>query len=182
MLSFFKFRILLVIIIFPAMLFPQIKTPVIEDVPDVEFNAAETTEKFKASVTLYGKGVVNGELVLNSGASIIPAGDSGRIYLLREINRITVIKWSGQRKGSGWVFYPDRYEIILKDKSRILYEGNLGFLNRLRFIGSEGGERALFMYFYDYYINGKWVNTGVSGEKTPPLNPAAGTSYIIELK
>ena len=153
MFSFLKLRILLVIIIFPAMLFPQIKTPVIEDVPDVEFNAAETTEKFKASVTLYGKGVVNGELILNSGASITPSGDSGRIYLLREINRITVIKWSGKRKGSGWIFYPDRYEIILKNKSRILHEGNLGFLNRIRFIRSEGVEKSLFMYFYDYFIS-----------------------------
>lgn len=182
MFRFLKLLIFIVMIIFPVILFSQIKFPVVEDVPDVEFNKTETVEKFKASVTVYGKGAVDGEIILNAGASINPSSDSGRIYTFRDISRITVMKWSVQRKGSNWIFYPDRYEIILKNKTVLMHEGNLGFFNRIRFVRSEGRENTLYTYFYDYFRNGKWINTGAAGEKTPPLKPAAGTAYIIELK
>lgn len=179
---FLKILIIIVMIVSPAILFSQINSPVVDDVPDVEFNKAETIEKFKASVTIYGKGAANGEIILNAGASINPSCDSGRIYTFSDISRITVVKWSVQRKGSGWIFYPDRYEIVLKNKTVIQHDGNLGFLNRIRFARSEGRESTLFTYFYDYFRNGKWLNTGAAGEKTPPSKPAAGTLYIIELK
>jgi len=170
------------ILAFPVSLVSQIKSPVVDDVPEVVFNSAETSEKFKVSATLYGKRVVTGEVVLNAGASINPSADSGRIYPFRDISRITVMKWSKERKGSGWIFYPGRYEIILRDKTRIMHDGNLGFLNRIRFIKSGGGESFLFTYFYDYFRNGKWANSGVSAESSLHSTPAAGTLYIIELK
>lgn len=179
---FFKLYIIILLFTFPSALFTQIKAPVVQDIPDVEFNAAETSERYKAAVTLYGKGIVNGEILINTGASINPSGDKGRIYPLRDVSRITIIKWSGQRKGTGSVFYPGSYEIILKDRTRIIHDGNIGFLNKIRFVRGEGGELSLYTYFYDYFRKGKWVNTGTAGEKTLPSNPAAGTTYIIELK
>jgi hypothetical protein len=77
-------------IIFPAILFSQIKSPVVEDVRDVEFNAAETSEKFKASVTIYGKGVINGEIFLNAGAVINPSMPAKKLFIQR-YKRITVM-------------------------------------------------------------------------------------------
>jgi len=182
MMRILNIPVIVFMLFLPHCLTAQIKSPVVEDVPDVKFNASETSEKFKAAVTIYGKGIANGEIILTAGVSVNASSDTGRIYPLRDINRITITKWLKRRKGTGWFFYPDSYEIILKDRSRILHDGNLEFLNRLRFVRTEGGEISLFTYFYDYFRNGKWVNTGTPGEKNIPSVPAAGTVYIIELK
>lgn len=166
----------------PAMLFSQVKAPVVDDIPDVGFNAAETSEKYAAGVTLYGKEPLKGEIVLNIDASISTSDDSGKIYSLREISRITVTAWSGKRKGAGWIFYPESYGIILKDGTRLAHNGNLEFLNRIRF--TQHGGRSFYIYtcYYDYFRNGKWVNTGGTGEKSAPSRPADGCLYLIELK
>lgn len=171
-----------VILSAPALLFPQVKIPVVEDIPDVGLNTAEISEKYKAKVTLYGKEPLLGEIVLNTGASITPSGDRERIYQFSNISRITVSMWSRQRKGSGWIFYPESYEIILKDGTRVVHSGNLEFLNRIRFAGHGGRTVYLYTYYYDYFKGGMWVNTGTPGEKTAPSRPADGCLYIIELK
>ena len=108
MTRFLKFYIIAIIMFAaPGLLYPQIKTPVIDNIPDVNFNAVETTEKYKVKVTLYGKEPLQGEIVLNAGSSINPPGDGGRIYPFSDIVRISVPMWSTQRRGSGWVFFPE---------------------------------------------------------------------------
>lgn len=183
MIPFLKFCIIAIIMLTaPGLLFPQIKTPVIDNIPDINFNAVETTEKYKVKVTLYGKEPLQGEIILNAGSSINPLGGGGRIYPFSDIVRISVTMWSKQRRGSGWVFYPECYEIILRDNTRLVYKGNLEFLNRIRFTEEQKKTGFVYTYFYDYFKQGKWINTGTPGEQTLPSRPASGTLYIIELK
>ncbi len=171
-----------IILLIPSGLKPQIQGPVVKEVPEIEFNISESSERYKVKITMYGKEPVEGEIILGAGASIYPSGNSGIIYPFRNISRITVNMWNKSKKGSGcWIFYPEGYEIILKDNSRVSHRGNIAFLNRIRFVEGKKKQSYIYTYFYDYYKNGKWVNTGIAGLEGRPSNPASGSVYIIEV-
>jgi hypothetical protein len=179
--SFIPLMILFALFLFPSLVSAQPKEPSVDDVADVSINIADTSEKFKARITLYAKEPLTGELTFRSGSSINPSGDPQRIYTLRDVARITVTAWGKSRKGKMWVFYPAVYEIILKNQTRISHTGNIDFLNRIVFTSGQGKSYSIFTFYYDYFKNGKWINTDTRGMETPPLRPAAGTLYIIEL-
>ncbi len=164
-----------------APLAPQLKEPSVDDVPDVEFNITENSELYKAKVTLYGREPFPCEISLSPGATINPSSDRTRLYPLSEISRITVTSWSKQRNRGGWVFYPENYDITLRNGTKIIHIGNIGFLNRMKVSYGKKKGVYLYTYYYDYFRKGKWVNTGTEGEGTPPERPADGCLYIIEL-
>lgn len=173
--------ILFALFLVPCLVSAQPKEPSVDEVADVSINIADTSEKFKARISLYAKEPLAGELTFRRGASINPSGDPQRVYTLRDVARIRVTAWSKSIKGKVWVFYPAAYEIILKNQTRISHTGNIDFLNRMVFTTEQGKSYSVFTFYYDYFKNGKWINTDTSGMETTPERPAAGTLYIIEL-
>ena len=175
--QFLKIIIPVLIISAASAGFPQLKEPALPVIPEVDVTE-QSAGSLKAQVTIYGGSAVKGELRADPASSI--SGPGGRMLPLYSVGKITVKRWSMKREGCNTVFYPDLYELILKNGGPVSVSGNIPFLNRMK-ISVNGRDRTLYTFYYDYYKNGAWVNSGTAGSSEPSSAPAKGTAWIIEL-
>ncbi|MBN1897425.1 MAG: hypothetical protein JW827_01505 [Spirochaetes bacterium] len=62
-----------------------------------------------------------------------------------------------------YYFYPDHYEIIMKNSQKYEYRGNITYLNKLILTNKEDGSTDIYSFFMDYWKStgkkeGYWVN------------------------
>ncbi len=174
--------IIIILFLTASIAVAEIKVPVVDDVKDVDFNSSGSSEEYPVKAVFYGGKNITGRILLGGKNSVKSPGEHGRIYPFSDVARITVKRWSGRKKGKGWIFLPSVYEVVLKNGKGVVCNGNIGYLNRIRFTADNGKGLFLYTYFYDYLEKGGWINSGRSGSETLTSVPVKGTLCTIELK
>jgi len=147
------------------------------DIPEINNNIDVQIIKLKVRIIRQGNTVpIEGELLLSSDVLITP--DNKKIQI-KEINRINILMWEKRSKLNRHIFYPSRYELLFRDYRKIIINGNIESLNKLKVITGKSG--FLYLYFYDYLKNGKWINNGASDFDSIISKPADGCVIFIEL-
>lgn len=128
-----------------------------------------------------------GTLTVKFGSMEVSAEEGGaprKMSLsIADIDSIEFTRWRGvERRKNEFAFYPAGMKITLLNKKVLLCGGGVPLLNRLAF--KNGGEsRFLYSYFYDYWKNGAWKNSGQSDRSYPETNAPGDTVVkIIFLK
>lgn len=155
----------------------QVKAPGLPDIPEINSDIDFQTFKYKVRISVQGRaGFIEDVITIKS--DIISTNDNRKIKI-DDLGRIDIIKWEKRRKGSRDIFYPSHYEFFYNDNRKFIVNGNLELLNRLK----TGGKKPvyLYLYYYDYIKNGKWINSGAPGSDVVVKRPAAGCVLSIEL-
>ena len=156
-------------------LLSQFKEPGRPDIPEIN-NELEGF-KFRVRIALQGRdGFIEGEMISNS--DFLTTDDNKNIKI-KDISRINVLTWEKRSRMNKHSFYPSRYELFYNDYRKVILNGNIESLNRIRI-----GRRKppfVYLYYYDYFENGKWINSGVSGYDALIDKPAPGCAVSIEL-
>ncbi len=124
-----------------------------------------------------------GTLVVKFGTIEIETMEEGArrkmAVAIADIETIEFIRWRGvERRKNEFVFYPSETKIILRDKKALAGTGRIALLNRLAF--KYGGESLfIYSYFYDYWKNGTWKNSGQTAREHPETNPIGDTLVKI---
>jgi len=169
--------ICLIIFLIPyASLLSQIKEPGQPYIPEINSQNSFQNFSYKVSIDLQGKtGIVDYVIVLNSNELVM---NDGTVIKINDISKITVLRWEKRRKLSKYLFIPSRYEINFRDGRKIIFNGNIDSLNRIKISNRKA---YIYLYYYDYFKKGKWVNSGVSDFNGFSDKPAEGCALSIEL-
>ncbi len=154
----------------------EVKLPELPDTPRTDENIDFSKYIFRAKIYQSGReGAVEGNLLF--GADSIMTPDKKNIKL-RDIYKISVLQWERRNSSGRNRFYPSRYELLFHDYRKINITGNIETLNRISFSGRKPA--ALYLYYYDYFREGKWVNSGINGYDALFVKPAHGCVVSIE--
>lgn len=157
----------------------QAKDPEMPLIPGVVDETDSSFYKKAVKVTIDGKGALDADLYFNSdtlatGDSLVPS------IKMNELRRITVLLWVKYKRGGSYVFYPSKYEVTFSDSHKVVIDGNIKALNRLRLkINSKTG--YFYMFYYDYYKKNRWQNSGLADFNTSYTRPADGCITSIEV-
>ena len=119
---------------------------------------------------------IEGDLQLNSDVLITP---DNQTIKMKDISRINIILWEKRRKSSKYIFYPSKYELFLRDYKKIIINGNINSLNKIKINSKKTG--YLYLYYFDTYKNGKWLNSKVPDFDALVAKPSVGCTVSIEL-
>ncbi len=124
-----------------------------------------------------------GSLVVKFGSLEVETMEGGArrktAVAIADIESIEFTRWRGtERRKHEFTFYPSDMKIILRDKKMLLCTGGAALLNRLAF-RSGGESRFIYSYFYDYWKNNAWRNSGQSDRNYPETNPFGDTLVKI---
>ncbi len=158
------------------MLFSQVKEPDRPDIPELN-NSIVSGFKFKVKITVQGK-VSSIEEEINLNSDVLITQDNRAIKII-DISRINITLWEKRSKLNRHTYYPSQYELFFRDYRKIVINGNIELLNRIKF--SNNKSRYIYTYYYDYFKNGKWVNGGASDFNAFSSKPADGCAVSIEL-
>lgn len=154
----------------------QVKNPTLPDSPLIVDNIDFSQFSFRARVSVSGKGGFTEGSILLTADSIVTA--DRRAFRIKDISRVTVIEWKRRADEKKNIFYPSRYELLFNDFRKINIDGNIESLNRFKL--SARKPVSLFMFYYDSFKDGKWINSGTEGYDAQILKPAAGAVVSIE--
>ncbi len=158
------------------LLFSQVKEPGRPDIPEID-NSVISGFKFKMRIILQGKtSPIEEGMVLDS--DVLTTADN-RVLKLNDISKINITLWEKRSKINRHIFYPSQYEIFFRDYRKVIINGNIELLNRVKRSNKKSG--YIYLYYYDYFKNGKWINSGVSDFNAPVSKPAEGCAVSIEL-
>lgn len=157
----------------------QIKEPGDPVVPYVEDRTAENTKKYNAEVE-YNGGSISGEIIFDSDYFKIVTSKE-QIFYWEDISSIRILRWVRYVKSNSYVFYPETYKLTLKSGSVVEVEGNIHQLNRFSLVWNKH-KQTMFSYYYDEYIDGKWINSGQSDYYEPSTRPAPGCVNVITFR
>lgn len=170
------FITILVLCQYPT-LFSQVKEPGLPSLPEIKTPDDLASRKFKARIAVQGRDeLTEGEFVLNSDFLI--TRDNINISI-KDISKINVLSWEKRNVVNRHSFYPSRYEILFNDNRKIIINGNIESLNRIKIGSRKSG--YIYFYYYDYYKKGKWINSGVTDFNALISKPASGCAVSIEL-
>ena len=156
----------------------QVKDPGLPLSPDVEFkNESKSSVKYYPAEIKCAGSSMSGDIYLIS-ESFRDINGKGDVYYWQDMRSIRMLAWVRRVKGKSWIFYPESYEITLKNSTTFRVEGNIRELNRFRFTAKRK-QRTLYSYYYDDYVSGKWINTGSADFYQPSASPAEGC--VIEI-
>lgn len=185
-----KLRTIFILCLLSAIAFAQgvkePEAPVISD-PESPVSNEETTKQEKAEATLpvtlvFASGdKLRGRIILHAGGFTIPARESvwGRDVVLPYSNilNINVLLWQAKEKRKDeFYFTPSLISITMKNGE--VYRC-AKMMERIDFIGLEGGRYVFFTSFFDYRIDGKWNYSGQSDKDYPSRNPLPQTVISI---
>ncbi len=124
-----------------------------------------------------------GTLTVKFGSIEVSADEGGTLRKMSlpiaAIDSIEFTRWRGvERRKNEFAFYPAGMKITMLNKKVLLCNGGVSLLNRLAFRDS-GGSRFVFAYFYDYWKNGAWRNSGQSDRSYPETNAPGDTLVKI---
>ncbi|HOT47151.1 MAG TPA: hypothetical protein PLM53_19670 [Spirochaetota bacterium] len=122
-----------------------------------------------------------GTLTMKFGSMEVSAEEGGahrKISIaIAEIDSIEFTRWRGvERRKNEFAFYPAKMKITLLDKRVLMCNGGVSLLHRLPFRDG-GGSRFIYAYFYDYWKNGAWKNSGRS-DRSYPETTAPGDTVV----
>jgi len=158
-------------------IFSQVNNPDIPEVPVINSDIDTAISKFKARITIQGKAqLLESVIVLNSDT--LTTSDNKKIKI-KDIFRITVLQWEKRTRMNTHIFYPLKYELLFHDYRKIVLSGNIELINRVKINTIKSG--YIYLYYHDYFKNGKWINSGSTGFNEPVSKPAEGCAVSIEL-
>jgi hypothetical protein len=158
------------------LLLSQVKEPERPDIPEIN-NTIESGFIFKVKLTIHGKpSSMEGEMHLNT--DVLITADK-RIIRLKDISKINIIMWEKRSKINRHIFYPAQYEFFFRDYRKIIINGNIELLNRIKL--SNKNTVYIYSYYYDYFKKEKWINSGSTGFDASVSRPAEGCIVTIEL-
>lgn len=158
--------------------------PIVDISPFKSFNQIQEI-KVSAFITLHGMVEKKHVIVfpqINSTFEVFSDDFPGKKDVkLGDFYSLEIARWSGKEdKGGSFIFYPDRYILILKNGEKINVNKNIPLFNSLRVL-SDKGEDVFFSYFYDYYKKGIWINRNEKSAKPVSSVPVKGcvTSFKV---
>lgn len=158
-------------------LFSQVKEPARPFTPGINSIDEFESFKFKVKIAVQGRDdFIAGEMILNSDVLNTP---DNKIIKIKEISKITVQMWERRTTINNNVFYPSRYELLFNDNRKIIINGNIDSLNKIKTGNKKSG--YIYFYYYDYFKNGKWINSGVSDYAASISKTTNGCGVSIEL-
>lgn len=138
-------------------------------IPEVDFAYPDEVNdisalKIKMRFYIYGKGDESHTVVIPASLSEFETGHgnkgSSRKISFKDLADIEITEWAGSPDKSGaFIFYPVKYVLTLKSGEKLNASVNIPFFNAVK-AGTGENVRFLYSFFYDYYIDGKWVNRG----------------------
>lgn len=155
----------------------EIKIPDPPNIPEI--NADMDHQVFKYKVKIFLQGIPDpyeGEIVLNSDVLII---NNFKSIKVEDVRKIIVKSWGKSKNLNKYIFYPQEYEIILRDYTKVNFNGNFDTLNKIRILNKKN--TYIYLYYYDYYKDGKWINSGLTGFQIKFSKPADGCAISIEV-
>ncbi len=157
-------------------LFSQVKEPERPNIPEIN-NNIESGFIFKVKLSIQGKpSIIEGAMDLNTDELVTA---DKRVIKLNDISKVNIIMWEKRSKANRHTFYPSRYELFFRDYRKIIINGNIELLNKIRLSNKKPG--YYYSYYYDYFEKGKWINSGSTGFDAYVLKPAEGCIVSIEL-
>jgi len=154
----------------------QVKDPELPLSPDVEFKDQSDAHCFSAEIS-YAGGSASGDICFKKEFFRCGKVQGGKVYW-RDVSSILVIQWVRRPEGKSYLFYPEAYEVSLKDGRKIRVDGNIRELNRLH-VPVKKRRLTLYSYYYDEYASGKWKNSGAEDFYQPSRTPANGCVTLI---
>lgn len=157
-------------------IFSQVNNPVIPEIPEINSDIDTAIYKFKTRITIQGKsGMLEDIIVLNSDTLTTSGNQKIKI---KDVFRINILLWEKRTRVNKHIFYPAKYELLLHDYRKIILNGNIELLNRIK----TGSKKAAYFYSYyhDYFQNGKWINSGSPDFNEAVSKPADGSIIAIE--
>ncbi len=124
-----------------------------------------------------------GSMALQFGSIEVHAAEEGtfrkRTVPFGEIESIEFTRWRGtERRKNEFTFRHWEVNIVLRDKKALRCRGTIPVLDRIHFRDSRG-RRAVYSFFYDYWKDGVWKNSGKSDRSYPETNPLGDTLVKI---
>lgn len=174
-----KFTILIIIFFLHLniFLFSQVKEPEKPYIAKLNDNIDFQSFNYKARISIQGRTApAETNIILNS--DILIFADNKKVKV-KDISRINVLLWEKRSRLNKHTFYPSRYEVFYRDYRKEILNGNSELLNKIRTEDKKSG--YIYLYYYDYYRNGKWTNSGVSDFDGLVSKPAEGCAVSIEL-
>lgn len=98
---------------------------------------------------------------------------------LADVESIEFSRWRGTERRKGeFVFHPSEARIVLWNRKVLLCTGGIPLLNRVSFT-YRGERRFIYSFFYDYWKNNAWKNSGQRGRDYPETAPFGDTLVKI---
>lgn len=161
----------------------RLLAPVEPAEPRIDVPSAREKNEVQPATVSFGDGSTEkGTISLPGGAiTFMEPGTREPVTIpVRDVALVEIVTWKGHeyRKFS-YVFNPLEYRIVLRDGTERLVRRDIQGLFKLRFTGSDGTERVLFTYFYDYWKDGGWQNAGSTDFRHHEKNPHPETVVRI---
>jgi len=153
----------------------KIKLP---KIPDINFNDISNKD-YNVKLTFNNKEMAEGSIQLRL-SSITVYVEKKRVQInISQISSIVIKSWKGYKRGdSAHIFYPIVFEISLSDKNKYIAYNVPGLLKIL--FKQNISQKYVYSYFYDYWKNNKWQNSGSSILSYPETNPHPQTLVQID--
>ena len=103
-----------------------------------------------------------------------------RTESMSALKSIQFLKWKIEKKKSNaYGFFPNNITVIFKDRTIIERHGNIKGFNKLTFYRKDKPKKFIYSFFYDYWINKMWQNSGKREADFPETNPHKDTVVSI---
>ena len=168
---------ILICICFNLFIYSQIKEPESPYSPDIDSNIDKDNFIVKARVALQGNDKPFISLIALS-SDVLIVGDNR--FKVSDLTKINILMWKrAERKLNSYIFYPDRYELYFRDYRSQIINGNIESLNKIRVVGKKNN--YIYLYYFDYFKDGKWINSGGKDFDAAITTPIDGGVISIEL-
>lgn len=174
----FLFPLLLALSFLQQPALPQVKDPELPVSPEIEDKSSSDHVLYPVEVSFSG-GSLAGEIDFPS-AGFADSG-SGKYYYWKDVSSVRILSWVRCVRGKAYAFYPETYEVVLKNGEKQQVSGNIKVLNRFRLVRNRK-QRTMYTYYYDDYIKGAWAATGIADFYSPVLKPAEGCVVSINFR
>ena len=167
--------ILILLLCSNTLLLSQVKDPGLPFTPEINSDIDMQNFRYKVRITVQGSdNPVNDEIILDTDS--LTTADN-RIFKIKDISRLSVLLWEKRNTLNRYSFYPSRYEFTFRDYKKLVVDGNIVLLNKIKI----SKNKNIYFYFYDSYKNGRWIISGVPDFDAAVTKPASGCVLSIEL-
>jgi hypothetical protein len=179
------FYILLLVFLSVIHLYAQIEDPVIPVLETEKFQST-TEKKYTVKSFIEFAGGLKKDGIIHFPSNKISIKYSSRKEQTSEdlsrIVSIEFLKWKGTPISKNSIrFNPSSVRIVFDDQSIFESGGNIPSLNEFT-VEKSGRKEKVYGYFFDYWKNGKWVNSKSNDKDYPQTNPMHGTVMKITFK
>lgn len=167
------FKFLILFIFFPCFSF-SLEIPLEPQIKDI--SSIQKKENFlKVAVFTEDGKVLNGYIdFFKKKINIINMSQSkknSKEYEIKNLKQVNFKSWNPVKRGKdGYLFFPSEIEFIFENNEKIVGKDLSGIFSKLR-IKSGNVVFIRYCYFYDYYKNGKWINSKNNNFDFPKKNP-----------